>query len=756
MLDGHHGSGVTKEEALHINPESQKFFDTTKAYFSLPEQHCLQEAFELARQAHRNQYRKTGELFFTHPLTVAQYLADYRLDAPALIAALLHDVAEDTVISVDEIGERFGPEVSRLVDGVTKLKEVTAGVAKEKQLSAEEARDASLLKMFDAMTIDVRVVLIKLFDRLHNMRTIEVMSAKSQQEKARETLSVYAPLANRLGIWQLKNELEALSLQVLNGEAYRHVNQGIDRQFQRRQRIYATIIQEIKACLKENDVAVARVLPSPESIYSVYESLQNTSAPYDEVHSPLRVVVSLQDVPSCYLALGFLHQKWRPVPGKFDDYIAQPRENLYRALHTTVIYSTGELLKIRFLDTDMNIVSEIGILANWRYAGTPMWHKGLAQRVDALFENISENIKLERQDYKAGVQGVVEDVFRQQVMVYTPRGKMIELPKGATPVDFAYAIHTEVGNQCRLAYVNEHKYPLNKPLRDGDQVRIGKSGWARPQRTWLDRDLDFLATNRARSRVRHWFRHIPEQQAIAEGKKLLLDELDMLGMPERSHQSVAEQLGFREPEQLYHALGRAELIPTTLSARILAQEWYQEPSHDVGNVVRTNTGREYVITNAKKQKLRLCQACNARPDDRIVGFVRRKGGVTVHKEGCYTLRPDPMADRTIKLAWGIEGSQEVRTATIQIDVFDRAGLLYEISELLRDEDVNIAAINTPPGNDEGNLRLILDLDVNSPRQLVLILHRTHALVNVQAVCCLRGRKDGKETEIDLTSRQQSL
>jgi RelA/SpoT family (p)ppGpp synthetase len=741
MLDGHSGSGVLEEEASLINPEGQEFFNTTKKYLSLPEQQCLREAFELARQAHRDQFRKTGELFFTHPLTVAQYLADYRLDAPALIAALLHDVAEDTVVSIDEIGDRFGPDIGRLVDGVTKLKEVTAGVAKEKQLSAEEAQHASLLKMLDAMTADARVVLIKLFDRLHNMRTIGVMSEQSQREKALETLSVYAPLANRLGIWQLKSELEALSLQVLDVAAYHHIKQEIEQQLQRRQRIYSKIRREIVACLKENNVAVVKVLPAPESIHSIYRSLEKQSAAsYGIVHSPLRVVVSLQDVPSCYLALGYLHQAWRPVPGMFDDYIATPRENLYRALHTTVIYSTGELLKIRFLDTDMSIVSEIGILAKWRYAGTPTWSKGLAERVDALFKNISESIKLEQQDYKASVQGVVEDVFRQQVMVYTPRGKMIELPEGATPVDFAYAIHTEVGNQCQIAYVNKQQYPLNKPLRNGDQIRIGKSGWARPQRTWLDRDLGFLATSRARSRVRHWFRHIPKYQAIVDGKELLQEELKMLGMPARAHQRVAEQFSYKNPDQLYHALGRAELIPTTLATRILAQDWYQEPSRDVGNVVRTSSGQELVITDARRRKLRLCLACNARPDDKIVGFVRRNGGVTVHKEDCYTLRPDPMADRTIKLAWGLAGSQEVRRVTIQIDVFDRTGLLYEISELLHDEDINIAAINTPPQDDDGNLRLILDLEVNSPRQLVLILHRTHALVNVQAVCYLRREK----------------
>jgi GTP pyrophosphokinase len=727
------GSRTFQEGDLYVSPDGGEFFKLVDTYLDRDDRQRVHAAFDLARQEHGEVRRKSGELFFTHPLTVAYYLAEYHLDASALMAALLHDVAEDTVVSVDEISARFGPDIARLVDGVTKLKEIAAGVALEYHGSPEEIQIASLHKMFGAMTVDMRVVLIKLFDRLHNMRTIQALPVDKQIHKATETLTVYAPLANRLGIWRLKTILEALSLRVLDNDAYRITKEELARQFLGQQGIYAVIEERIYDYLKKWDVFPVDVVPLPESIYTVYKSLPPDSISYDSVENPLRVLVLLKDVVSCYKGLGRLHQKWRPIPGKFDDYIALPRENLYRALHTTVIFSGGQPLRVRFRTETMEVLSEIGVLAKWVYAGTPMWHKGVAEQVDALLAHVSETISLEEQDFRQAVEGIVEDVFRQQVMVYTPRGDIVELPLGATPVDFAYSIHTEVGNQCQMAYVNEKPYPLNKPLSDGDQVRIVKSGWARPQRTWLDEDLGYLATSRARSQVRRWFRRLPENQVIGEGRKLLRDEMKMLDLLEWSSQEIAEHLGFDQPKDLYICLGRAELLPTTVATRILALDWHQEPTRNIGSFVRTDAGQQFLITDAGGRELRLCRACNARPGDRIVGFLRSDGGATVHREGCYALRPDPMADRTIKLNWRKQGAREVRTVTVQIDVYDRTGLLFEIAE-----DVNIMSIHTPPSQGIGLVRVIIDMEIASPRQLVRILHRANALVNVYAVCCIRS------------------
>jgi GTP pyrophosphokinase len=395
----------------------------------------------------------------------------------------------------------------------------------------------------------------------------------------------------------------------------------------------------------------------------------------------------------------------------------------------------------------MNEISEIGVLARWLYAGTPMWTKAMAERVQALFTDVSENIHREPQDYRTGIQSVVEDVFRQQVMVYTPRGDVIELHKGATPVDFAYTIHTEVGNRCQAAYINETRYPLNKPLTDGDRVRIVKSGWARPQRTWLDEDLGFLATSKARSQVRRWFRRLSEELAISEGRNLLTYELKILGLQDYSHQEIADQFDFARPQDLYHRMGKAELLPTTVSTRVLELDWHQEPTRNIGKVVSAVSGQDYIITNSGTRDLKLCRSCNARPGDSIVGYLRTDGGVTIHKEDCYTLRPDPLADRTIKLAWGSAGSHEVRLVTIIIDVYDRSGLLFEIAELLQDEQVNISSIHTNDSGKEGAVRVVLEVEIISPRQLVRILHRAHALVNVFDVRLLRLKSQSETQSI---------
>lgn len=719
----------------HLSPDGIEFFTLIETYLGSQDRRRVKNAFELARQEHGKQRRKSGELFFTHPLTVAFYLAEYRLDADTLAAALLHDVAEDTRLSIEEIADQFGAEVGRLVDGVTKLKEVTAGAKKAGANTPEALRDATLQKLFEGMTTDIRVVIIKLFDRLHNMRTIKALPQAKQKQKAEETLAVYAPLANRLGIWRLKNELEALSLETLESRDYHILKQRMDRLFLEQQPAYAMIAEQIIECLVQHNVKVVNVLPCPESVSSVYQTTKDTASSFNRVDTRLRVVVLLEDIPSCYLAMGYIHELWRPVPGTFDDYIALPRDNLYRALHTTVIHTTGQPVKVRLRSVAMNEVSEVGVLARWVYAGTPLWSQGIKERVRALFDNILENIRLEPLDPSAAVKGVVDDVFRKQIMVYTPRGDVIELPMGATPVDFAYHIHTEVGNQCQGAYVNDQRYPLNKPLRDGDQVQIVKSGWAKPQRVWLDENLGYLATSRARSHARRWFRRLSHDAAISQGRALLNEELAMLGLPDHDHAAVAKLLDYEAPSALYYALGRAEILPTAVATCISAAYWHNEPTRNVGSKVRAEDGAEYIITNAANRKVRLCRSCNARPGSEIVGFIRADKGVTVHREGCHTLRPDPLAGRAIKLGWARQGNYEVRTVTIQIDLHDRTGLLFEIADLMRHEEINISAINTSR-RDNDELQLVLDLEIANPRQLVRILHQVHALVNVYAVRCL--------------------
>jgi GTP pyrophosphokinase len=725
-----------------VTPDATQFFKQINSYLSVEDRVRVQEAFALARREHGDQRRKSGELFFTHPLTVAHYLAEYRLDASALAAALLHDIAEDTRVSIPEIEAEFGSEVARLVDAVTKLKDVTEGVAQGKRLSPAELQDATLHKLFGVMTMDVRAVIIKLFDRLHNLRTIKALPPHKQKQKASETLSVYAPLANRLGIWKLKNELEALSLEVIHNRAYCIIKQRLEEIQREQQETYQLISGQIFDWLLQANIDVRNIVLAPENVYTVYQDLSGDGRSYHGLDKTLRLVILVDDWPSCYLALGHLHQLWKPVPGNFDDYVAVPRDNLYRSLHTTVVHSDGQHVKVRIRTVAMDKVSEIGVLARWLYAGTPLWSRGIADRVEAFFDNINENINIEPQNPTVGVKGVVEDVFRKQIRVYTPRGEVVELAQGATPIDFAYAIHTGLGDQCHAAYVNDKLYPLNKPLKEGDQVRIVKKLRAQPQRYWLDEDLGYIATNYARSHARRWFRRLSEREATTQGKQLLQHELEMLGFPHVSHQEIADSFNYENAEALYYALGRADLLPTVVATRVLEDIWGQGPARHLDNVVYSAAGEKFIVTNAAGRDLRLCGTCEPRPRESIVGFVRADGGVTVHKESCHSLRPDRLSGRLLKLGWGAATKREARLVTVQVDVYDRPGLLFEITHLMQDEQINIAYINTPSPH-EGEMRIVLSLEVFRPRQLVRILHQMYTLANVFSVRCL---PEGPPTE----------
>ncbi len=729
---------------FNIGLEGLEFFELTQTYLPVEDRKQVREAFDLAKRVHGDQKRRSGEPFFIHPLTVAYYLAIFRMDAPALIAALLHDVAEDTHVSLEEIEEGFGREVRNLVDGVTKLKEVSAEFSKGRKLNPDEIRDASLHKMFEAMTGDVRVVLVKLFDRYHNMLTISAMPPKKQAEKASETLWIYAPLANRLGIWWLKTELEALSFEVLDKQVFENISQDVNNLVLRRQPLYSSISEQIIDLLVQNGLEVHDVTPSDHSVASVYQSLadQAKTDVVSKTDFPLRFTILLEDETACYQALGLIHNRWKPIPGQFDDYIAIPRENLYRALHTTVIHTSGEPLKIRFRSAAMHEVSEIGVLARWVHAGSPLWDQGVADQVDALIAEVNKNIRLESDSFSGVVKGLVEDVFGRQITVYTPNGDIIELPKGATAIDFAYAIHTEVGNQCQNAYVNDEPFPLNKPLRDGDRVRITKSGWGRVQRIWLEEDLGFIKTSRARTQVRRWFRRISDQAALKQGKELLTEELTLIGMSAYSHKQVAKMLDFNKPKQLYYALGRADILPSLVARKVLEKDWHDEPIRRVGHPVQTENGQELTILNTTETDLRLCKACKPRQGDTILGFRRSSGGLTIHKEDCYALRPDPQTKNQVKLLWGRDGSYQVRKFTIQVDVYDRSGLIFELSELLNSEAINISTINTPPSNINGQLFVVLTIEVNGPDQLVRILHRAQTLINVYNVQCFPRHGNG--------------
>jgi GTP pyrophosphokinase len=708
----------------YIPEDGDLFFERIQEYLSPEDQLRVREAFEVAREEHGTDHRVSGELYFTHPLTVAYYLARHRLDAPTLMAALLHDVAEDTRITVPQIQQMFGSEVSRLVDGVTKLKNVSNG----------QVTEASLHKLFQHTAQDVRVVLVKIFDRLHNMRTIHHLPVNKQRNKARETIEVYAPMANRLGMWQIKSELEAHSLKALNPRAHENISRRLQDLEAEHRLIAPQTIEQIIETLETASVLVINAEYYPRQVYSVFHDLQISGGGFDEIDHSMRMVVLVEDELSCYTALGCLHQLWPPVALRFDDYIAVPRDNLYRSLHTTLVHNSGQHLKLRIRTVPMDNVSRIGVLARWEYGASKAWGLKVSNRVDTFLENLREEVEREPDNVGYTVQGVVDNLLGDQIRLYTPKGEMKELRKGATPVDFAYTIHTEVGHQCQSALINGVQVPLNYQLHDGDQVHIEKRLDARPQRIWLDEDLGYIVTNRAKSKVRRWFRRLPDREVIGEGRKLLQEELEMLGCPHYEHVDIARALGFYNAKDLYWALGVATMLPTDLATKVAELTWSVWPTKRVGNMVMAEKGEMYVITHAEGLDIELCMVCNPEPGDRIMGVLEETEYVTVHRAACRLLTEREQERHLMKLGWGEQSPAQARVVTINVDVHDRVGILHDITNLLMQEEINITYLAVP--RQDRTKQMIFELEILSPRDLVRVLHRIMALVNVYSVQCL--------------------
>lgn len=714
-------------DLLTISPEGEEFFNSIESYLPFQERVKVREAFEFARQAHEGQKRKSGEPYLIHPVTIAYFLAQYQLDTPTLIAALLHDVAEDTPFTIQQISERFGEEVAQLVNGLTKFEETAP------QLVPGKIRDVSLWKLFSFVADDVRVGLIKLFDRLHNMQTIKYASPDSQRKNANETLDIYGPLANRLGIWFLKNDLERLSLQALDPNAYEKIRQQLEQLRHQQQPLFDQMHQQIATLLTKAGLSIQEIKNIPQNIYPIYQEAQKYSSNtnfHPKVDSTLRLSVLLNDKQGCYQALGEIHGAWRPVSKSFDDYIAAPRDNLYQALHTTLQLESGSRIKVRIRTVAMNILSEVGVLARWNKRN--LWSSELAEQVDKLLENINNNIQLENQNPFAGIETLVQDVLGEQIMVYTPKGDVREMLRGATALDFAYAIHSDLGHYCQAAMVNNRPFPLNQPLTDGDWVQIIKREH-HPRRVWLDDALGYLATHRAKSSLRRWFKHLAPETAIREGKQLLDDELEMLGI-EAAHSQVARLLDYVSENLLYLDLGQAELLPTDFAVRLLTYMWPTVPSRLIGSEVEGSKGERFIILNAGDgRRTQLCRVCSPRPDDEIIGFFRANEQVTVHKVGCRILPNDPLFERILKLNWGNEAEREVRPVTISIKVHDRPGLLFEIADLVGREKANITSIASQ--GQKTQTEVMMEIEVIHPLQLVRLLHRFHALHNVFTVRC---------------------
>jgi len=689
----------------------------------------VRRAYEIAAERHRDQLRRSGEPYLTHLLEVAHILANMRMDSTTLSAALLHDVIEDTEFPVARIQERFGEETARLVEGVTKISRLN--------MLAPEARQAeNVRKMVLAMVNDVRVVVVKLADRLHNMRTIEYLEAYKQQRIARETLEIYAPIAHRLGMGIIRNELEDLSFRVLEPESFLALQKEVTEQEPQHHKFLAEVQSAIRTKLVENSIP-AELEARVKGLCSLHRKLQRQQRSLEQVYDLLAVRVITDSERNCYAALGVVHHIWRPVPGRFKDYIAMPRPNLSQSLHTTVIHG-GQPFEVQIRTQEMHRIAEEGVAAHWKYKdGKPSTDDD--QRILWMRQLIEWSQEL--QEPGEFLTTLKVDLAPNEVYAFTPKGRVLELPAGATPVDFAYAVHTEVGHQCVGAKVNGHMVALRHEIANGDVVEIVTQKGHNPSRDWLS----FVKSSHAKSKIRHWINLHEREEATEMGRRLLEKESRAFGrslkkIDEADIQKAASEWGLSKIEDLYAAVGFGKYSARQVLTKVLGESAKPADS-DVDDtkptLVKTvkrmlGLGEAPLVVKGHDDLLVFrAKCCNPIPGDEIVGYITRGRGVAVHTRACPNVQNLLyQAERRIAVEWG-GASAATFPVQLAIRAKDRAGLLAEITAVISAAGSNIRNLESRP--DRLNARIEASLEIADRRQLESILANIRKISGVQGV-----------------------
>jgi guanosine-3',5'-bis(diphosphate) 3'-pyrophosphohydrolase len=685
----------------------------------------IEEAYQFALKAHEGQVRRSGEPYLQHPLETAAILADLKLDASSIAAALLHDVSEDCDIPLADIDANFGPEIAKLVDGVTKLSQIS-GQASEKP-TRDDLQAESLRKMLVAMAEDLRVVFIKLADRLHNMRTLEALPLARRRAVARETLEVYAPLAHRLGIGKIQSELEDLAFYHLEPLKYRHIKHLLTRREVEQEQVIKQAIELLEKELEKARLK-AKVYGRSKSLYSIYRKVErytDLGAGPAEIHDILAIRVLVDKVEECYHALGIVHSLWHPLANEFNDYIATPKENGYRSLHTTVMCFNAPL-EVQIRTHEMHEAAEYGLSAHWVYK------EGVKQ------DEFGQRIARIRQllDWHKEISGTAQflelvkgDVFRDQVFVYTPKGEIKDLPAGSTPVDFAYHIHSGLGHRCIGAKVNGRLVPLSSYLRNGDTVEIlvGKPDKG-PSRDWLNPNLGYVNTSRARDRIRQWFKKEARSENIEKGREILEKEMKRLGIALGNREDLAHSFKFQSVDDFYAAIGYGELSASQVTLKLAVQEEQPKISGPLPSTVSAPLGIK--VLGAGDLLTRLGKCCSPLPGDEIIGYITRTTGVTVHRKDCSNVVHEKERERLVEVEWG--RTDQLYPVVIRIDAWDRVGLVRDITTLVSGEGVNIASMKSLAHGDN-SASVFLTIETKGVTQLSRLLSKIEAIGGVTNV-----------------------
>ncbi len=689
----------------------------------------VRRAYHRAEQSHSEQTRESGEAYIQHCLNVASTLIELNLDAATIAAGLLHDAVEDTTLTLNDVEREFGPETMRLVDGMTKLQEVDE-TTDERAGNRTQREAENLRKMIMAIVSDPRVILIKLADRLHNMRTLRaIQNLERRRRIAQETLDVFAPLAGRLGMYHIKWELEDLAFRHVNHQVYNEIAHALDARQLEREREIAVFVERIRRALEQAGIRDAQITGRPKHIYSIYKKMQRKGVTFDLIYDVRAIRIIVNTIADCYHVLGIVHSLFRPAPSGFDDYIASPKDNGYQSLHTDVVPEDGKPLEVQIRTREMDQVADFGIAAHWRYKEN---RRSYDDQFETKIRSLHSLLSVPRdQDAQEFVELIKTDVFQDQVYVFTPKGEAIELPVGATPIDLAYLIHTELGHRCRGARINGRLVPLNYQLQTGDQVEILKTRTGGPSRDWLNKDTGYVKTARARQKIRQWFRRQAREQNIERGRELIEKELRRLSLDLKPH-DVAEMFMRDNHDEFFARVGTGDMQLTTVAARLADRlgsdeedEWPLPPASPqqqptLGTGIRVRDVGDLLTTMAR--------CCNPVPGDEIIGYVTRGRGVTIHRQDCPNILRSQEPDRLIQVSWG----QDVQTFPVRVKIraYDRARLLRDIGDVLGDEDVSMVSGDIVTQKEKNLATFTIVFKVTDIAQFIRVLARIEQLPNV--------------------------
>jgi guanosine-3',5'-bis(diphosphate) 3'-pyrophosphohydrolase len=736
----------------------EQLMESLPKSYTPADRELILRAYRVAEKAHEGQKRASGEPYISHCLAVAGILAELHVPPSVVAAGLLHDTVEDTAITLGDIRRDFGEEIANLVDGVTKLTQLPR-VSRGDQRPEDEAREEeerqiaerrgipgpdeaadqivrsrrydlvseTLRKTFLAMGEDVRVVLIKLADRLHNMRTLSHMPENKRKRIAQQTMDIFAPLANRLGIWQIKWELEDLAFRYIDPETYREIAEHLANRRANREREMQKITYELSSLLEKSGIR-AEVIGRPKHIYSIFRKMHRKGVPFEMVFDVRGVRIVVPDIQTCYAALGVIHTHWRPIPNEFDDYIASPKDNFYQSLHTAVVFDDGGTLEVQIRTPEMDQNAEYGIAAHWRYKEGADRDDDYERRI--LWLRSLMEWRQDVEDAREFVDGLRSDVFEDRVYVFTPRGDIIDLPAGSTPIDFAYHIHTDVGHRCRGAKVNGKLVSLDYGLKTGEKVEILTAKRGGPSRDWLNPNLGLVKTQRARGKIRQWFKRQAREHNINQGKTLMDKELRRLGLAGVNLDRLAREFDSRGVDDFYEAIGNGD-VPIGRIVNHLTLEGEQK--EDLGLLSRpaaepvSPDGDSVSILGLKGLLTVMAKCCNPAPGDAIIGYITRGRGATIHRQDCPNIMRIRDRERLVKVSWG--EPKNTYPVPVRIRAYDRDGLMKDVSTIIADEGINMAKVNVDVN--KKNLAVFeLTLEVRDLAQLSKVLDRLENLPNV--------------------------